>query len=59
MTYISRPSHLETLRGLMTQFHGQTSRYGNKTAAAGDRKLISKLSRVRDATRNVSLEDDQ
>lgn len=43
----------------MTQFHGQTSRYGNKTAAAGDRKLISKLSRVRDATRNVSLEDDQ
>lgn len=43
--YISRASHLETLRGLMIPFHGQTSRYGNR-AAAGDRKLILELSEL-------------
>lgn len=43
---ISGSSHQQTLRGLVTEFHGLPPRYGNiaAAAAAGDRKLILELS---------------
>lgn len=51
-------SHLKTLRGPMTEFHGQTSSYGN-IAAAGDRRANLRAITVHDAGRNLSLKFDQ